>query len=70
VDSHNIAGNLDNSLLETIEVRWFRNLSKKKPRGQKIPAGQSYSAQESEKEDDVEILSQEEISKKESINEE
>jgi hypothetical protein len=70
VDSHNIARNRDKSLLETLEVRWFGNLSKKKPRGQKIPAGQSYSAQESEEEDDVEVPSQEEISKKESSKEE
>jgi hypothetical protein len=39
VDSHNIARNLDNSLLETLEVRWFGKMSKKKPRDQKIPAG-------------------------------
>jgi hypothetical protein len=57
VDSHNIARNVDNSLLEILEVRWFGNLNKK-PRGQKIPAGQSYSAQESGEEDDVEVPSQ------------
>jgi hypothetical protein len=59
MDSHNIARNLDNSLLETLEVCWFGNLSKMKPRGHKIPAGQSYSAQESEEEDYVEVPSQE-----------
>jgi hypothetical protein len=35
VDSHNIARNLDNSFLETLEVHWFRNLSKR-PRARKF----------------------------------
>ncbi len=69
MDSQAIERNLDDTLLKTLELRRFRDQSKK-PRGQKIPAGQSYSAQDSEEEDSKEEDNVEESTEEETSEEE